>query len=394
MKLIKILFLTSIASSTFAYPSFGVFKLNDLLFLLAFMIFLLKLGKEIKIDVPKSLFVVMTVSVLESLINIARNHLSEYQSTRILKYGYLGYIGTTDWPNFISWNMNFILLPILAINLVRLNIIRIEIAMKFYVSGVIISVITAYLNFFNIAQNIPQLNSISFSSNNRESGLTTHPNLFGISIIFAIPMIFFLFDNRKIILLFANLFFLGGIILSGSRTALLGYCFVVFSVIFIYSRSYISRIISVFSFLFIMIFPAIAIHSLEKFQIIARFGSADAQESNQIRKILLHIAFDDINHSFIIGNGIQFLKMYNNIYLQILSFGGFILLASIVKVNFDILSTSYQYKDDKLIRILMINHFVWLAIGLTSNAITESFLFFPLTFLICRNYLIQTSKKI
>lgn len=375
-----LVFLASIFSSTFAIFLSGNVRISDLLLLLSFVFASLQsdfISKNKQF--PRQFFVVPTMILI---IEFLRVFVAQLSGVDQIRYRNISTYDSAHWLLLSSWFIDLLLVPYILFLYTGLSFSRIKIVIRFLVLGIAFSSLIAILTkfgFFTVNGNLIR----QAESSTRFAGLADHPNSLGISCVFVAPAVAFLFRNI-LISLSLQIILLSGVWLSGSRTALYGYVLSTLFASLIKMKGKdvkISKLRKILSFTIfgLFLFIGTSILGLSK---TSRIGSSSAIESDYARTQFIQEAIIEIQSSPFIGNGISVLKSYNNLALQIASSEGLLLLTFIFYKLFHLLKFSIKENDSNLYRVLGAMQISWMIMGLTTNAITEFYLYIPLSLLL------------
>jgi len=375
-----LLFLTAVFSSTFAIFFSGNVRISDVLLLLSFVIapFRSNFVSTLK-QFPRQ-FLVVPVMILS--IEFLRVFVALLLGTDQNRYRNISSYNSANWLLLASWFIDFLVLPFILLLYAGLSLQRIKIVIRVLVLGIAFSSLIAIFDKFGFFT-VDSFSIRQTESSTRIAGLADHPNSLGISCAFVAPAVAYLFRNFMISSSL-QVILLSGVWLSGSRTALYGYVLSTLFAVLIKMKGEDIRIsnfrrIVPFTILALFVFVGTSILGVSK---TSRFGSSSAVVSDHVRSQFITDAMMEIQSSPIIGNGISVLKSYNNLALQIASSEGVIFLFFIFYKLINLLNFSFRGKNSNLSRVLGVMQITWMIMSLTTNAITEFYLYIPLSLLL------------
>ncbi|MGV9827820.1 O-antigen ligase family protein, partial [Gordonia sp. NPDC003429] len=218
----------------------------------------------------------------------------------------------------------------------------------------------------------------------RQTGLTAHPNTLAFVAIVSIPVAGYLLgSNSRFKQIFAAVTLVilaGGIAVSGSRGAQALFLPVVLVTILVQPRTrraVVAKKIGIVALITALAGAALLIVALPASAMtdLFRFGSdnAGATGSDTQRTTLADQGFRDFaNHPFT-GIGIKHIADAHNIYLQMISAGGLVLLFGMFALWFGCLSDGWRLttRGVRLAPFLTISVGCWLILGMVENPITD-----------------------
>jgi hypothetical protein len=218
----------------------------------------------------------------------------------------------------------------------------------------------------------------------RQVGLTSHPNMLGLTCVLAIPLaLYFLYVLRhKWIPRAALVLLFGGVLATGSRgaqAAALLVCVLGVSVAPIWKAALRQTLIvlgvaAVAGVIMVHVFIGDVIDN------ILRFGGTSyaTSEADRIREILIRQAVEDFANYPIAGIGMKSIINAHNIYLQLLQCGGVILTVAMLIYWMTILRFGWLLanRGHTAARYLTVSIGGWLILGMVSNQLTDRQLYY------------------
>lgn len=288
-----------------------------------------------------------------------------------------------NFPKAIFWLIALIAVPVVIIGATALNPRTPRLVMAAFTAGICVSAlvsITDLLGISDIAVELGVTNEVAA----RQSGLTVHSVMLGLTCVLAIPFaLYFIFTIRhKWIPALGLLVLFGGVLASGSRGCQAASVLVLL-LSFALAPNKRDR-----SFKFAVAAVAVAAVALVVFaQIFVgdvldqlfRFGEVtNIASSDQSRSRLAQQAIEDFQKYSIAGLGLKAIVQAHSLPLQLLQSGGLILFVSVVTYWIWCLRDAWvlSRRGHTLARYLFVSIFAWLALGVIENQLTDRLLYY------------------
>lgn len=233
-----------------------------------------------------------------------------------------------------------------------------------------------------------------FEWQGRTGGLTVHPNHLGLACAMALPVSLVQMSivkqlNRRLIWLLIPLGLMVGVLVSGSRAALLG-SGAGLVMLCVLDKRLIKPLLLIFIISLLLLSITVKYH-LGVFDLLnygwnRLLGVVSVAESDASRLEYYNQAYSNFLKNPLIGAGFGIVRRSHNIYLQILEAGGALafigFLAFIIKFlllgwNLTREPSIAAHNRDVAISLL-ISLVIWLIIGLAQNHISDRFLYIPM----------------
>jgi MFS family permease len=288
------------------------------------------------------------------------------------------------------WIVALLVVPIAAIACTALDSRVPKWIVAWFLAGVAVSgliALTDLTSLTHISRNLTlaTLRTGYQFDNHRETGLTDHPNTLGLACTIAVPFaVHFISESRRRWLpCIALVLLCGGVVASGSRGAQMVFPAAVLVAILVSPHKK-----KVVGWLAVTLTAAVlggltaltqlAPRILDK---LFRFDESRASVFSNDERALLHAqAWNDFKHYPIFGIGMKHIGEAHDIYLQMMSAGGSILVAGMLIYWFGTLRTCWMAKrnGEALGAYLMLSVIALLVIGVLENQLTDRFLYYTI----------------
>ena len=251
--------------------------------------------------------------------------------------------------------------------------------------GVATSAAVAVSDFYGLSRVNERLVGY-VNSSGRQGGLTSQPNNVGLACAMALPFVILLYQRHRAWLL-AGVVLLGGEIASGSRAGqvafVVAFAATLVGVVGVTPRGRRSAVKACMA-----VTGAVAItwsqrsvrdQAIPFLRVFASGESVDLSNSGRIG--LARGALETFASSPFVGNGFEQLKHGHSVPLQLAATGGVLLITSFTFYSFGAIVRPLRFwsEQSSLTRAAIIGHSCWLAAGTISNAISDRYLYIPIT---------------
>lgn len=294
------------------------------------------------------------------------------------------------------WMVALLVVPIAVIACAALESRAPKWVLACFLAGVAVSSLVALSDLTNLThisrslglQFTDEAGNVAVTSQ-RQTGLSDHPNTLGLVCAIAAPFaVYFISESRRRWLpCVALVLVFGGVVASGSRGAQVVFPVAVLFAIFVsphrkkvagWLAATLAAAIIAGSTVLMKLVPGI-LDKLFRFEPGATLpGASTSLQSDAERTHLATQAlFDFKNHPFF-GIGIKHITEAHNIYLQMMSGGGVVLVAGMLIYWFGTFRSCWlvRRRGEPLGLYLMITVVVWLIIGALENQLTDRFLYY------------------
>lgn len=303
------------------------------------------------------------------------------------------------------WIIALLVVPIAAIACTALDSRAPKWILGWYLAGVAVSSLIALTDLTNLTQISRNLTLATLQTGNhfdshRETGLSDHPNTLGLVCTISVPFaVYFISESRRRWLPCIALIMLGGgVVASGSRGAEIAFLAAILVAIVVSShkKKVVGWLVATVTAAILgglTILTQLAPGILGK---LFRFeGNHSTVSSNEERALVHAQAWNDFKNYPIFGIGIKHIAEAHDIYLQILSAGGSVLVVGMVIYWSGALRSCWRAKcsGEALGAYLMLSVIALLSIGLVENQLTDRFLYYTIgcAAAFAANYRVETS---
>lgn len=330
--------------------------------------------------VPLWLFI---ASAAIALVIVARNWFPispAYLSSRVDLQGLHGEPAPSASMAGLQWLVAILVLPMCVAGVSGHSTKRLERMMKAWAWGVGLSATVALTDRVGITAVSRALIGEGVDYGGRQAGLCAHANSLGVSSVMVFPVAVWIARRHPFRGLVLQLLLLVGVVLSGSRgaQALLGGLCVLMVFASPKSRTALVRLTIASAAL-----SPLAVTLLggldEILGSLFRFGGAgDGSDSNSERAQIAVQALHDFALHPLFGVGLDQLTYAHNIYLQLASSGGLVLLTAVMLFFLSAVIQGWsQRRQHDLVFYLIVSLVAWLTIGMVENSLVDRFLYFP-----------------
>jgi len=222
------------------------------------------------------------------------------------------------------------------------------------------------------------------SVNLRQIGLTTHPNTLGFTCAIVLPFAFYFVSTsrRSWLPAISVALLLGGVVASGSRGSQAAMPVVGLIAIMVAKdrKAVLRRVgtaLGILGAVGAILMATVARHAVgDLFRFTGSSGSAS--QSDEHRALLAIQSFADFQRYPFFGLGIRHITEAHNIYLQLLSGGGLVLLIAMVAYWIFMLRDSWRLhiRGEPMAIALFISVVTWLVLGAIENQLTDRLLYY------------------
>ena len=284
------------------------------------------------------------------------------------------------------WIVALLVVPIAAIACTALESRAPKWIMAWFVAGVAVSsliALTDLIQLTHVAQSLGYVVAGSVTSE-RETGLADHANTLGLVCVIAAPFaVHFINDSRhRWLPSIALVLLCGSVVASGSRGAQVVFPAAVLAAVVVspHKKKVMRRLAvnlgaAIFGGLIFLMQSAPGIDKLFRFN-----GEGKSGDSDSERRDLMGQAWHDFKDYPIFGVGVKHINEAHDIYLQLMSAGGYVLLAGMLIYWFGTFRSCRlaTRSGDALGPYLMTSVIAWLGIGAIENALTDRFLYYAI----------------
>jgi O-antigen ligase len=243
----------------------------------------------------------------------------------------------------------------------------------------------------------------------RTGGLAVHPNHLGLACAMALPVSLVQMSivkqlNRQLIWLLIPLALMVGVLVSGSRAALIGSGAGLVMLCFLNNRL-IKPLLLIFIISLLLLSIAVkyqpGIFDLLNYGWNRLLGGVSVGESDAIRLEYYSETYLEFIENPLIGVGFGIVRRSHNIYLQILQAGGALALIGFLAFIVRFLLFGWNLTLEKrmaahnrdVAKALLTSIVIWLIVGLVQNQISDRFLYIPMGLILSMRYM-QNRKSI
>jgi hypothetical protein len=306
-------------------------------------------------------------------------------STFALRFEYSTAIGADSGVKSAFWIIALLAVPISAIACTALDARMPRWIVACYLAGVAVCSLVALTDLLGVTS-ISRYLGYQYDAQ-RQTGLSDHPNSVGVFCAIAAPFaVYFISGSRHRWLPCTALVLLcGGIVASGSRGAQAIFPAAILISVLISPHKkkvtgWLAGTLTVAVVGGLVALTQSKPHVLDK---LFRFdgGEKGSSANSNAERAMLHTqALDDLKTYPIFGIGIKHINEAHNIYLQMMSAGGCVLLAGMLIYWFGALHSSWlnARSGERLAPHLMVSVTVWLVIGVLENQLTDRYLYYTI----------------
>ena len=283
------------------------------------------------------------------------------------------------------WIVALVILPIAAMACTALESRMPKRMMASFLAGVAVCSLIAVTDLTKLTRISPSLTGHAWGEN-RQTGLSDHPNTLGVACVIAAPFAVYLIggSRRPWLPCIALVLLCDGVVASGSRGAEGVFPAAVLIAIFIspHTKKGMGWLAATFAAATLgswIVLTQAAPGVLDK---LLRFkGSGSSSKSDAERGILATQAWSDFKKHPIFGIGMEWITDAHNIYLQILSAGGLVLFVAMLIYWFGTLRSCWlgARNGEALGRYLMVSVIAWLVGGAMENQLTDRYLYYTVS---------------
>jgi O-antigen ligase len=316
----------------------------------------------------------------------------------LLRYEHDLYSPYTGWsdtgpPGGIKtafWIVALLVVPIAAIASTALDSRVPKWIVASFLAGVTVSSSIALTDLTNLTHvsrslTLATLRTGNQFDNHRETGLTDHPNTLGLVCTIAVPFaVHFISESRRRWLPCIALVLLGGgVMASGSRGAQIAFPVAVLVAILVspHKKKVARSLAATLTAAVLGGFTALTQLAPGILDKLFRFDASRASLGSDDERALVHAqAWNDFKDYPIFGIGIKHIGEAHNIYLQMMSAGGTVLVAGMLIYWFGTLRSCWQAKHsgEALGAYLMLSVIASLVVGVLENQLTDRFLYYTI----------------
>ena len=316
----------------------------------------------------------------------------------VLRYEHDLYSPYTGWidtgpPGGIKsafWVVALLVVPIAAIACTALDSRVPKWIVASFLAGVAVSSLIALTDLTNLTHVSRSLTLATMRTgyqfdNHRETGLTDHPNTLGLVCSTAVPFaVHFISQSRRRWLpCIALVLLCGGVVASGSRGAQITFPAVVLVAVLVspQKKKVAGRLAATLTVAVLGGFTALTQLAPRILDKLFRFDGSPSILGSDDERALVHAqAWNDFKEYPIFGIGIKHIGEAHNIYLQMMSAGGSVLVAGMLIYWFGTLRSGWLAKrsGEALGAYLMLSVIASLVIGVLENQLTDRFLYYTI----------------
>ena len=316
----------------------------------------------------------------------------------VLRYEHDLYSPFTGWsdtgpPGGIKsafWIVALLIVPIAAIACTALDSRVPKWIVASFLAGVTVSSLIALTDLTNLTHvsrslALATLRTGNQFDNHRETGLTDHPNTLGLVCTIAVPFaVHFISESRRRWLpCIALVLLCGGVVASGSRGAQIAFPVAVLVAILVspHKKKVAGRLAATLTAAVLGGLTALTQLAPGILDKLFRFDGSRASLGSDDERAFVHAqAWNDFKDYPIFGIGIKHIGEAHNIYLQIMSAGGSVLVAGMLIYWFGTLRSCWLAKrtGEALGAYLMLSVIASLVIGVLENQLTDRFLYYTI----------------
>ena len=288
------------------------------------------------------------------------------------------------------WIVALLVVPIAAIACTALDSRVPKWIVAWFLAGVAVSSLIALTDLTNLTHVSRNLTLASLRTgyqfdSNRETGLTDHPNTLGLVCTIAVPFaVHFISESRRRWLPCTALVLLcGGVVASGSRGAQVVFPTAVLVAILFspHKKKVVKWLAATLTAAVLGGLTALSLLVPGILDKLFRFDESRASLGSDDERAFLHAqAWNDFKNYPVFGIGIKHIGEAHNIYLQMMSAGGCVLVAGMLIYWFGTLRSCWLAKrsGEALGAYLMLSVILSLVIGVLENQLTDRFLYYTI----------------
>jgi len=237
----------------------------------------------------------------------------------------------------------------------------------------------------------------------RTGGLTVHPNHLGLACAMALPVSIVQMSivkqlKKRLIWFLIPLGLMVGVIVSGSRAALLG-SGAGLIMLCVLDKRLIKPLLLILIINLLLLSIAVKYHpeisDLLGYGWNRLLGGVSVAESDAVRLEYYNESYSEFLKNPLIGVGFGIVRRSHNIYLQILQAGGALAFIGFLAFIIGFLLFGWKITLDPSIaahnrdvaRALLISLVIWLIVGLVQNQISDRFLYIPMGLMLSMQYM-------
>ncbi|MFC6397846.1 O-antigen ligase family protein [Luteococcus sanguinis] len=302
-----------------------------------------------------------------------------YVTHRVDLLGLHGEHGPTSLISGLQWLVALFVLPTCMAALAPDKPRRLAQIISAWAWGVGVSCTVALLDSAGVTAISAGLIDVDYSG--RQAGLGSHANSLGVSALLAFPIATWIARRHAKRGVLLQTLLVVGIVLSGSRgaQALLVVVMVGMALVLPHAR----RPLAILGLVALVAAPLAmqAIGGLETIQgTLLRFGNNEGgADSNAERTAVALQGLADFSQRPIFGVGLNQITYAHNIYLQMLSAGGVVLLTGILLLLASVVWEGIRSSELSVLGLYcVISVGIWIVLGLVENSLVDRFLYFPI----------------
>ena len=288
------------------------------------------------------------------------------------------------------WIVALLVVPIAAIACTALDSRVPKWIVAWFLAGVAVSSLIALSDLTNLTHVSRSLKLVSLRTgyefdNHRETGLTDHPNTLGLVCTIAVPFaVHFISESRRRWLpCIALVLLCGGVMASGSRGAQIGFPAAVLVALLVspHKKKVVGWLAATLTAAVLGGLTALTQLAPGILDKLFRFDENRASLGSNDERAFLHAqAWNDFKNYPIFGIGIKHIGEAHDIYLQMMSAGGTVLVAGMLIYWFGTLRSCWLAKrsGEALGAYLILSVIAVLVIGVLENQLTDRFLYYTI----------------
>ncbi len=288
------------------------------------------------------------------------------------------------------WIVALLVVPIAAIACTALDSRVPKWIVAWFLAGVAVSSLIALTDLTNLTHVSRNLTLATLQTgyqfdNHRETGLADHPNTLGLVCTIAVPFaVHFISDSRRRWLpCIALVLLCGGVVASGSRGAQVAFPTAVLVAILAspHKKKVVGWLAATLTAAVLGGLTALTQLAPGILDKLFRFDENRASVGSNAERAELHAqAWNDFKNYPVFGIGIKHIGEAHDIYLQMMSAGGSVLVAGMLIYWFGTLRTCWLAKrsGEALGAYLIMSVIALLVIGLLENQLTDRFLYYAI----------------
>jgi len=287
------------------------------------------------------------------------------------------------------WLVALLAVPIAAIACTALDSRVPKWIVAWFLAGVAVSsliALTDLTNLTHVSRNLTTTLRPGYQfDNHRQTGLTDHPNTLGLVCTIAVPFaVHFISESRRRWLpCIALVLLCGGVVASGSRGAQMVFpaAGLVAIVVSPHRKKVVGWLAATLTAAVLGGLTALTQLAPGILDKLFRFDDNGSSVGSNEQRASLHLqAWNDFKNYPIFGIGIKHIAEAHNIYLQMMSAGGIVLVAGMLIYWFGTLRSCWLAKrsGEALGAYLMLSVIASLVIGVLENDLTDRFLYYTI----------------